>query len=60
MERYHSCFGWDKEYARVCLSLKVSPNHMKKMEDVAPECKNVSSLLTGEKILRTLQNKEMS
>lgn len=55
LSRYHSCFGWDKEYARVCLALKVSPNYMKKPDDVTQECKNISTLLTGEKKVRTLQ-----
>lgn len=58
LNRYHSCFGWDNDYARVCLALKVSPNHMKKLDDIAPECKNITTLLSGEKILRSLQNKE--
>lgn len=58
LERYHGYFGWDQEYARVCLILKVVPNMMKKPGPLASECKNITTLLKGERVLRTLQNKE--
>lgn len=57
LNRYHGCFGWDNDYAQVCLILKVHPNLMKKLDSIASECKNIITFLTGERILRTLQNK---
>jgi WD40 repeat protein len=51
--RYHECFGWDEEYAQVCDEFKVIPNELRKLDEIPPECKSLTTLLTGEKKLRT-------
>jgi len=58
LERYHGYFGWDNEYAQVCLILKVAPNLTRKPDMRVSECKTVTTLLHGTRVLRTLQNKE--
>lgn len=58
LNRYHSCFGWDHEYAQVCLALRVNPNVIKKLDPLTAECKSITTFLTGERILRTVQNQE--
>lgn len=57
LKRYHGCFGWDNDYAQVCLALKVPPNLLKKLDATASECKTITTFLSGEKVLRTLQTK---
>lgn len=55
LNAYHGYFGWDNEYAQVCLVLKFPPNLTKKLDEISPECKNLSTLIPGEKVLRTRQ-----
>ncbi|ADR33856.1 hypothetical protein Sulku_1193 [Sulfuricurvum kujiense DSM 16994] len=58
LERYHGYFGWDNEYAQVCLTLKVEPNLTRKPDIRISEYKTVTTLLQGSRVLRTLQNQE--
>lgn len=58
LDRYHGCYGWDAEYAQVCLNLKIVPNLTKKLDEVSAECKKLTTFLTGEKNLRIMPNQE--
>lgn len=50
LQRYHECFGWDELYEQVCKSFDVIPNELKKLDEISPECKTLSTFLSGEKI----------
>lgn len=58
LDRYHNCYGWDAEYAQVCLGLKIAPNLSKKLDEVSQECKKLTTFLTGERNLRIAPNQE--
>lgn len=54
LDNYHQCFGWDEEYDQVCLTLGVPPNDSKKHDELSPECKKLTTFLSGEKKRRNL------
>lgn len=58
LDQYHRHFGWDEEYAEVCAHLHGVPNELKKLDDPSPESKTLTTLLTGERKLRTLTSQE--
>lgn len=58
LDRYHDYFGWDQEYADVCEAFHIIPNELKKLDDPLPETKTLTTLLTGEKKVRSLTHNE--
>lgn len=58
LDRYHACFGWDREYDAICTALKCSANRDPKLDPLSDECKKMTTLLTGEKTLRHLEPTE--
>lgn len=58
LDQYHRHFGWDQEYADVCTLLHIVPNELKKLDDLSPESKTLTTLLTGERKLRTFRENE--
>lgn len=54
LDNYHKCFGWDEDYDQVCLTLGVPPNEHKKLDEVSPECKKLTTFLSGDKKRRNL------
>ncbi len=58
LEKYHQCFGWDKEYERVCQLFEKEVNLSLKMDEISKECKALITFILGEKVKRTQQHKE--
>ncbi|MBV5321137.1 MAG: WD40 repeat domain-containing protein [Sulfuricurvum sp.] len=58
LDHYHECFGWDEAYDHVCLALDIVPNPSQKLDEIKEECKKITTFLTGEKVLRSLQEHE--
>ena len=53
LAKYHDCFGYDKEYERVCEEFKTEINYNEKSHELSTEYKVVQSFISGEKKKRT-------
>lgn len=58
LANYHQYFGWDEHYQQACQSLNIIPNTLRKLDELSPESKACTSLLTGERFIRIPPNKQ--